>query len=152
MLALTWADLDLINRTAYVRRSKNGDARDIPLSRRAVEALQEVRRIRVDDGAFESSCGDFESEHGRFVLPFTASAIRLAFERIRTRARYSNLRFHDLRREAVTRFIESGLNLIEAAHISGHRDVRMLRRYVVPQMSSLLVKLDCAELSNTQPC
>ena len=147
MLALTWADADLINRTAYVRRSKNGDARDIPLSRRAVKALQGVRRLQVDRGAFESSCGDFESEHGRFVFSFTASAIRLAFERIRTRARCSNLHFHDLRREAVTRFIERGLNLIEAAHISGHRDVRMLRRYVVPQVSTLLVKLDARDPS-----
>jgi len=144
---LTWADADLINRTAYVRRSKNGDARDIPLSRRAVKALQEVRRIQLDDGAFESRRGDFESEHGRFVFPFTASAIRLSFERIRTRARCSNLHFHDLRREAVTRFIERGLNLIEAAHISGHRDVRMLRRYVVPQVSTLLVKLDARDPS-----
>ena len=36
-------------------------------------------------------------------------------------------------------------------HISGHRNVRMLRRYVVPQVSTLLVKLDAYDRSHTQP-
>jgi len=41
----------------------------------------------------------------------------------------SELRFHDLRHEAISRFFELGLNIPEVAVISGHRDPRMLFRY-----------------------
>lgn len=86
-----------------------------------------------------------------FVFPFTATAVRLAFERVRSRAGVPDLRFHDLRREGITRFIEFGLNLIEASAISGHRDLRMLKRYVVPSPSALLAKLDRAETGPERP-
>ena len=35
----------------------------------------------------------------------------------------SDLRFHDLRHEAVTRLFEKGLNPIEVGMISGHRSI-----------------------------
>jgi integrase len=129
LLSLTWADIDLHARVAHLRLSKNGDARDIPLLRRAVRTLEDLR----------------SSPRGESVFPITANAVRLGFERIRTRAGCSDLRFHDLRREAITRFIERGLNIIEASYISGHRDVRMLSRYVAPQVESLIAKLDRIE-------
>ena len=45
------------------------------------------------------------------------------------RANVEDLRFHDLRREAISRFFEKGLSIPEVALISGHKDVRMLFRY-----------------------
>ena len=64
-------------------------------------------------------------------LPFavTPNGLRLAWERLRSRAGLSDLRFHDLRHEAISRFFELGLNIPEVAVISGHRDPRMLFRY-----------------------
>jgi integrase len=144
LLALTWADVDLSARVAHVRHSKNGESREVPLSRRSVQILQELRRNRV-------KCDHFESADGDFVFPFTATAVRLTFERLRARADVPDLRFHDLRREGITRFIERGLNLIEASTISGHRDLRMLKRYVVPSRRALLAKLDRGEAELTTP-
>ena len=109
LLALTWDDVDLSARVAHVRRSKNGESREVPLSIRSVHTLEELRRNRV-------KCNNFESSNGDFVFPFTAAAVRLAFERLRSKAGAPDLHFHDLRREAVTRFIECGLNLIEASY------------------------------------
>jgi integrase len=43
------------------------------------------------------------------------------------RAGLVNLRFHDLRHEAISRFFEKGLSVPEVALISGHRDPRMGR-------------------------
>ena len=40
-----------------------------------------------------------------------------------------DLRFHDLRHEAISRFFERGLSIAEVALISGHKDPRMLFRY-----------------------
>ena len=49
--------------------------------------------------------------------------------RLRERAGIDDLRFHDLRHEAVTRLFERGLSIAEVAVISGHKEFRMLSRY-----------------------
>jgi integrase len=89
LLALSWADVDLIARVAQVRESKNGESREVPLSLRAVQTLEALLRGRL-------ACEAFEGTRGDFVFPFTATAVRLAFERIRSRAGAPDLRFRDL--------------------------------------------------------
>ena len=63
------------------------------------------------------------------VMAITGNAIRLAWERLKKKAEVTDLRFHDLRHEAISRFFEMGLSVPEVALISGHRDPRMLFRY-----------------------
>lgn len=53
--------------------------------------------------------------------------MRLAWERLRRRAALHDSRLHDLRHEAVSRFLSMAFP--EVALISGHRDPRMLSRY-----------------------
>lgn len=58
------------------------------------------------------------------------------------RAGCPDLRFHDLRREATSRFFErTTLTDTEIAKITGHRDPRMLLRYSNLRASTLSVKL-----------
>ncbi|MGB5569924.1 MAG: tyrosine-type recombinase/integrase [Sedimenticolaceae bacterium] len=52
-----------------------------------------------------------------------------------------DLRFHGLRHEATTRFFEKGLNIMEVASITGHKDLRMLRRYTHLKAEDLARKL-----------
>ena len=52
-----------------------------------------------------------------------------AWVRATKRAHLMDLRFHDLRHEAVSSFFERGLWMPEVALISGHRDARVLLRY-----------------------
>ena len=59
----------------------------------------------------------------------TGNSVRLAFERLRTRAKMPDFHFHDLRHEAITRLFERGLNIAEVSAISGHKELRMLQRY-----------------------
>jgi len=49
--------------------------------------------------------------------------------------------FHDLRHEATSRFFEKGLNVMEVATITGHKDLRMLQRYTHLKAEDLAVKL-----------
>ena len=63
------------------------------------------------------------------VFPITANCLRLAWSRARVKADIKNLRFHDLRHEAISRFFEMGMLVPEVALISGHKDVRQLLRY-----------------------
>lgn len=58
--------------------------------------------------------------------------------------------FHDLRHESVSSFFERGLNVVEVAIISGHRELRMLQRYTHLRAVDLLVKLEPAA-SNHSP-
>jgi integrase len=47
LLALTWGDVDFRTKTLYVRDSKNGESREVPLNRTAEAALKALpRRIR----------------------------------------------------------------------------------------------------------
>jgi integrase len=75
------------------------------------------------------------------VFPITVNALKLAWERAVARSGLSNLHFHDLRHEAVSRFFEMGLSLPEVAVISGHRDPRMLFRYTHLRPTDLARKL-----------
>ncbi len=62
-------------------------------------------------------------------MVLTGNAIRLAWEKVKKKTGVTDLRFHDLRHEAISRFFEMGLSVPEVALISGHRDPRMLFRY-----------------------
>ena len=75
-------------------------------------------------------------------FPITFNGCRLAWERLRRHAGLSDLRFHDLRHEAISRFFKLGLNIPEVAVISGHKDPRMLFQYTHLRDRSILLKLD----------
>jgi integrase len=131
ILAVTRADLDLDARALLIPVSKNGQSRTIPLTTKAIEALRQLPHFDLK-----------VSNQDDRMFPITANAFRLAWERIKRRAKIDDLHFHDLRHEAISRFFELGLSIPEVALISGHRDVRMLFRYTHPLRAQILQKLD----------
>jgi integrase len=126
LLDLRWEHVDLKLSVAHLPLTKNGDSRDVPLSRRAVQTLQELRAGGV--------------KHER-VFPMTGNAVRLAFEHLRARAGLSDFHFHDLRHEAISRLFEKGLNIAEVSAISGHRELKMLQRYTHLRAADLVARL-----------
>jgi integrase len=68
-------------------------------------------------------------------------AIKKAFNRAARRAEIEDFHFHDLRHEATSRLFEIGLNIMEVATITGHKDLRMLRRYTHLKAEDLAKKL-----------
>ena len=113
ILELRWEHVDLDRRIAYLLLTKNGSSREVPLSTKAGQVLAAQRQRNDTPSPF----------------PVTSNGFRLAWERLRSRAGLFDLRFHDLRHEAISRFFELGLNIPEVAVISGHKDPRMLFRY-----------------------
>ena len=114
LLGARWIDLDLERHVLLIPTTKTGQPRTIPLTPSALGTIEKLR------------AGSAGSDR---LLPITANALRLAWERLKQRAGIVDLRFHDLRHEAVSRFFEAGLSVPEVALISGHRDPRMLFRY-----------------------
>lgn len=126
LLALRWEDIDLDRATAQLHDSKNGEPRTVPLSQRARAHLRE---IRPNAGV------------GRVWPEATGTGVLQAFRRATRRAGLADLRLHDLRHEAASRFFEKGLNVMEAASVTGHKDLRMLKRYTHLDASKLALKL-----------
>jgi integrase len=127
LLGLRWADIDLDRRIAHLPLTKNGSARDIPLSSRATETLRALAARR-----------DSDTDH---VFPISGNAVRLAWERLRQRAGIVDLHFHDLRHEAVSRLFEKGLDMMAVAAISGHKTLSMLSRYTHLRAVDLVERL-----------
>lgn len=120
LVSLTAADIDPQARVARLADTKNGESRWVPLSPRALEAL----------GVTE----------GR-VVGLTASGLSHAFHELCLKEGIEGLRFHDLRREAVSRLFERGLNIAEVAAVSGHKTWAVLKRYTQLDARLLAEKL-----------
>ena len=122
---LTWQYVDLKRRVVHLPKSKNGHARDVPLSKRALEIIQLVKGIN------DVSVFDVPTE-SRDTL----------FRRARDKCGISDLHFHDSRREALTRMSKK-VPVEVLAKISGHRDLRILLNvYYRPDMADIASMLD----------
>ena len=126
----TLTDLEnvyLEKRYVHLPDTKNGDSRDLPLSPMALELLRELpRNIRGD----------------QVVFPIHYEALKSAWRRACSKAGIIDLRFHDLRHEATSRFFEKGLIVMEVAAITGHKDLRMLQQYTHLRAEDLVRKLE----------
>ncbi|QKM64650.1 hypothetical protein DCO17_05010 [Polynucleobacter tropicus] len=137
-MSLKWEDVDLVNRKLYLHTTKNGEARQIPLTKRSLITLKELEQIV-----------------GGFVFPITLDSLRCQFKKIRKHCEaswvqsginpFKELRFHDFRHEAISRLSDAGLNVIELSCISGHKTLAMLKRYTHPSHQAIFAKLDLHE-------
>jgi len=139
--ALRWEHVDLDDRVAFLPETKNGSSRSVPLSSVAVEILLQLRKKAKGQ-----------------VFSLQPDSVTQAFERLvaRAHAKYvtecranrkaprptflTDVRFHDLRREATTRLADR-LQMHELGAVTGHRDLRMIKRYYHPKASELAKKL-----------
>ncbi|MCJ2112913.1 site-specific integrase [Methylobacterium sp. E-025] len=124
LLSLRWSSVDFLQRTARLEDTKNGHPRTIPLTSTAIKLLQVLPR------------------KSDLIIPVSGNAVRLAWERLRVKAHLPDLRFHDLRHEAISRLTEMGLTVPEVALISGHRDYKMLARYTHIRPENVAKKLE----------
>ena len=122
--SIEWRHIDFIKSTIFLPMTKNGDSRDVPMSKGAQKIILEL----VKDGRDR-------------VFNITPHGISIAFGRACKRANILDLHFHDLRHEAVSRLFEKGFSLPEVAAISGHKTWAMLKRYTHLKAEDLAKKL-----------
>jgi len=124
--SLTWEDIDLNKRTAHLSRTKNGEARTVPLSTKAIELLKGI-------DISPRSCHVFQLTKDQITTRMISTV---------KRANLENLRFHDIRHEATSRLFEKGtLDMMEIATITGHKTLHMLQRYTHLRAEDLVSKL-----------
>jgi integrase len=120
-------DVDIAHRVVRLRMTKNGDARDVPLSMAAVHILEPLVNL---------------AQPGSLVIPVSAESLGTEFRIVRNRAGLHGLRFHDSRHTAATRISKKLSNVLELSAVTGHRDLRSLKRYYNPDASELALRLD----------
>lgn len=104
--------------TLFIPDTKTDVSRTIPLSEKAITGIDSV----IKRG-------------------FKANSITQLFTKVCTQHGIEDLRFHDLRHEATSRFFEMGLNIMEVSAITGHMDLKMLKRYTHLKAEDLAIKL-----------
>jgi integrase len=124
LMSLLWANVNFEKSVAFLPLTKNGDSRYVPLSMRAIKILKLLPR-------------DIE---GR-VFPLNKSSVSVLFLRAARRAKVEDIHFHDLRHMALTRLSSRFTNILELAAISGHRELKMLQRYVHIKAEDLAKKM-----------
>lgn len=127
ILRAEWGHIDWKQSVLLIPIAKNGHTRTIPLTTRALRILQKLQA---------------DQQPSKPIFPISANAVRLSWQRLKKRANLIDLRFHDTRHEAVSRFFEAGLSMPEVALISGHRDPKMLMRYTHLDAAKVAAKLN----------
>lgn len=124
ILKLKWHDINLETGFASLYDTKNGEDRKVPLTKRCIEVLNQLSR------------------NHEYVFPISATCLNQAWRRAVKKAEIKDLRFHDLRHEAVSRFFEMGMSVPEVALISGHKDLTQLFRYTHLNPENVFKKYD----------
>lgn len=121
--------VDLTARAIFLKKTKNGDSRSVPLSSVAVKLLQ----------GFQGFPWLAQWKGNRKL---TSNYLSKRFKDIFDLACCDDLNFHDLRHEATSRLFErTQLSTEEVMKITGHKSHRMMMRYLKLRPSALAAKL-----------
>lgn len=118
-------NVDLKEKTAHLRETKNGFRRDVALSNKAVQLLEKLQ--------------PWESSQPIFRL--VSGTLSTLAKRAIARAAITGMTFHDTRHEATTR-LASKMDVLDLARMTGHRDIKQLLTYYNKSAADIAKQLD----------
>lgn len=121
---LTWDRMK--ERHFHLDKTKNGFARDVAMSSRAREIIEEIRKINADKLT---------------VFEVDAASLDTLFRKARRRCHINDLHFHDSRHEAITRLAKK-LDVLDLARMVGIRDLKILNVYYNETAHDMAARLD----------
>lgn len=130
ILNTVWSNVHLAKAHVHVPKSKNGDARDVPLSKRAIALWDRLPKIKGEPRCF----------------PIAQGSADALFRKVRNKMvekdypHMATLHFHDSRHEATTR-LSRKLNVLALAKMIGHRDLKSLMIYYDETPAELAARL-----------
>ena len=119
ILNLRWNDVDFDRRFIYIKETKSGVMRKVPMNSLVIEALSKLER--KNSFVFQNPKTNERLKH-----------IRTAFYTARRKAGIEDFRFHDLRHTAATWMVAEGIDLVTVKEILGHADIKTTMRYAHP--------------------
>jgi integrase len=130
LLSIRWTDVDLENRRLYLRETKNGSLRVLPLN----------------DLAFRLFAGLPQGAPGALVLVgVDGQRLSVYTRRLFQKLGIQDASFHSLRHTAASWLVMGGVDLYAVGQLLGHRTPRMTQRYAhlsPSYMAGAIGKLD----------
>ncbi len=133
LLDAKWEDFDLPNRRWKVPMAKSGKRRFVPLSREAMDVIEQLPRY--------PDC-PWLIPNPETRQPYTS--IYYAWARSIKRAGLEGLRVHDLHHNAASAMVNSGQSLYVVGQVLGHAQPRTTQRYSHLSQDTLLNAVDAA--------
>lgn len=126
IVGLTWDDIN--GSVAHLPMTKNGSARDVPLSSEALSLLYKLPKTYKM----------YKTDNSVFGLD--SRQLDVLWRKVRDRAGVEGLRFHDSRAYATTQLAKK-VDVLTLARITGHKDIRMLMTYYRETAEDIAKKL-----------
>lgn len=124
ILMLTAASVNYKAKFARLPMTKNGTARNVPLSSRAVKLLKMLPAVPKGEPLFALSASSRDS----------------LFRKARDRSQIPDVTFHDTRHEAITRLAKK-LQPLDLARMTGHRNISELMTYYDATATDIAARL-----------
>lgn len=112
---------------AHLSDTKNNDARDVPLSKKAMRYFAHLCQGKKPDDK---------------IFPLVANTLGEYVLDVRRKCGLEHLHFHDTRHEAATRMSKKLSNVLELSAQTGHRSLNSLKRYYNPTAAEIASRLD----------
>ena len=120
IMNLRWPDVDLKRGRIMLHETKNGEPRGVAVKGKALALLKEhakVRRLNTD-----------------LLFPSNKKAdqpiaLQFPWKQAVEKAGLEDFRFHDLRHSCASYLAQMGASPLLIAEVTGHKDLRMVRRY-----------------------
>jgi integrase len=146
IVTLRRMQVDLNRKIVRLLHTKNTQLRTVPLSNAAAELF----RAALNNPVWPIDTDlIFFGEPGRDGKRRPYAPNRM-WQKIKRDHGIVDLHFHDLRHEAVSRFVEAGFSDQEVSAISGHKSMQMLKRYTHLRVEDLVARVnEASERRNT---
>jgi integrase len=137
ILGLEWSRIR--NGFIYLEKTKNNEARQIPINDTLENLFADMRRAQGPGAKHVftfakgehklSADGPVRERKGPAPLPEMVQNVRTAFAGALDRAGIKNFRFHDLRHTFASHMVMRGASLKDLQELLGHKSMSMLLRY-----------------------
>jgi integrase len=114
ILSMKWSEVDLDNGVIFIPKSKNGSKRQVPIH-------DELKLILAAEKRF----GDHVVQ--KYNKPI--QSIRKGFNKARLKAKLLDIRIHDFRHRAITRWVQEGKPTTVIMAATGHKTFSAFLRY-----------------------
>ena len=116
LTSLSWNDIDFVRQTAFVKTSKNGEPKVLPLTD---SVIKELVKYKEDKGLIFAS----------LIKPDKPYCFTKPWYKALKEADIEDFRFHDLRHSCASYLAMNGASLLEIADVLGHKQISVTHRY-----------------------
>jgi integrase len=141
LLRAEWRYVDLERRAWLIPMSKTGKARHVPLSKAAIDIIDQLPRFEGCPWLIPN----LETK-----LPFVS--IKHSWQTARKEAGLTGLRCHDLRHSAASFMINAGVDLFAVGKVLGHADYKSTLRYSHAANETLLSAVEAGASKISDHC